>query len=120
MARDGEGTAACARFRLTSLPHAAWPPWSPFAMSGHGLPQKGVAQSVLSLSVRQCWHAHPELSFDTCKWLCKEFNRTLTTLSGEAPWRPWALPVRRKSLTVVREFLHLAYLRLSLRATFSI
>ena len=82
--------------------------------------QKGVAQSVLSLSVRQCWHAHPELSFDTCKWLCKEFNRTLTTLSGEAPWRPWALPVRRKSLTVVREFLHLAYVRLSLRATFSI
>ena len=91
-----------------------------YVCPGHGLPQKGVAQSVLSLSVRQCWHAHPELSFDTCKWLCKEFNRTLTTLSGEAPWRPWALPVRRKSLTVVRDFVHLAYVRLSLRATFSI
>jgi len=64
-ARDDEGTAACARFRLTSLPHAVWPPWSPSAMPVRGLPQKGVAQSVLSLSVRQCWHAHPELSFDT-------------------------------------------------------
>ena len=57
---------------------------------------------MLSLSVRQCWHAHPERSFDTCKRLWKEFKRTFTTLSGEAPSRPWALPVRRKSLTVAR------------------
>ena len=58
---------------------------------------------MLSLSVRHCWHAHPERSFDTCKRLCKEFKRTFTTLSGEAPSRPWALPVRRKSLTVARK-----------------
>ena len=57
----------------------------------------------LSLSVRQCWHAHPERSLRTCKRLCKEFTLTYTTLSGETPSRPWAFPVRRKSLSVARK-----------------
>jgi transposase len=57
----------------------------------------------LSLSVRQCWHAHPERSLQTCKRLCKEFTLTYTTLSGETPSRPWAFPVRRKSLSVARK-----------------
>jgi transposase len=50
----------------------------------------------LSRSVRECWLAHPERSFATCKRLCKEFRHTYATLVGEPPSRPWAFPVRRR------------------------
>jgi hypothetical protein len=50
----------------------------------------------LCMSARDCWLAHPERSFATCKRLCKEFKNTFATLGGDTPSPPWAIPSRRR------------------------
>ena len=123
--RDGMGSGGCARGCWSSLPRAA----RPRALCGRrpGALHAGAAgcaraahpampvrdmmyrkkvwhyRYCLSRSVRECWLAHPERSFATCKRLCKEFERTYASLVGDPPSRPWAIPVKRRTSSVARK-----------------